>query len=188
MEGGAQRGVWQCNKRSANKSVTGKHAVRPARHQVCSKAKAKANPKHRPDQLSGPNELPACPPTHYATCPAKLHALHFCECVSLSLSALFLFPSDIALLACDSFIALAVGHSAVRPSGCPAVRLVRLSVYPSVRAVAALKPHWHGHASRVAANQFESSGAHVKKPNRTEPKKHTTNFIFIPCFLFFFFG
>lgn len=87
----------------------------------------------------------------------------------------------LASFASDSFIhcTLPVGHS--RPSGCPTWP----RPFPVPSSLDCLSGRCRSAQTAlawpcitVAANQFESSGAHVKK-KKESPKKRTTNFIFV---------
>lgn len=84
----------------------------------------------------------------------------------------------LAPFASDSFIhcTLPVGHS--RPSGCPTWPRPPSSLDCLSGRCRSAQTALAWPCITVAANQFESSGAHVKK-KKESPKKRTTNFIFV---------
>lgn len=94
----------------------------------------------------------------------------------------------LAPFASDSFIHCtdrrSLGRQSVRLSlPLPLPLCPPLPTALSVRAVAALRPHWHGHASQWQPTNLSQVVRTVKKiqkhKKKESPKKRTTNFIFV---------
>lgn len=166
------KGEWlggQSNKRECKQICywqTGKHAVCPARHKVCSKSSSSSSGA-KPSQAEG-QQRETANAANLLACESVCVAVCVCVRVCVVTMPAALLPL-LAPFASDSFIHCtdrrSLGRQSVRLS-LPLPLCPPLPTALSVRAVAALRPHWHGHASQWQPTNLSQVVRTVKKYNK----------------------